>query len=107
MVLIVKGKMRRIFGFIVLVGDWCMSKDLVNAKLRALIKAYLVFNRGRKVSSKDISDWINGEYFGLNRSLVNARVVGHLLSKGVYNRNHIFYEVECETVNGRKQYWVN
>ena len=84
-----------------------MAKDYKDVKVRTLIKAYLVFNRGRKVTAKQISEWINGNYFGLNRSLVNARVVAQALSKGIYNRNHILYEVECERVNGLKYYWVN
>ena len=84
-----------------------MAKDYRDTKIRTLIKAYLVFNKGRKCTAKDISAFINENGFGLNRTLVNARVIGHMLRKGRCQRNNILSEVECETINNLKYYWVN
>ena len=84
-----------------------MVKNYRDLKLYTLIKAYLVFHKGKKVTAKEISEWINGNYFGLNRTIVNGSVIGRLLYKGMNNRNHILSEVECETVNNLKYYWVN
>ena len=82
------------------------SEKIRDTKLRTLIKAFLVFHKGKKFTAKEISSWINSANFCLNRSLCNARIVGHLLSKGRYNPNHIFYDVCSETVNNLKYYWV-
>ena len=84
-----------------------MVKDYRDTKIRTLIKAYLVFNKGKKCTAKDISAFINDNGFGLNRTLVNARVIGHMLRKGRCQRNNILSEVECETINNLKYYWVN
>lgn len=84
-----------------------MVKEYRDVKLRTLIKAYLVFNRGKHCTSKEISGWINDNYFGLNRTLVNPSIIAYLLRKGRAQRNHILSEVECETVNNLKYYWVN
>ena len=83
------------------------SEKIRDTKLRTLIKAFLVFNKGKKYTAKEISSWINSANFCLNRSLCNANLVGYLLSKGQYNPNHIFYDVCSEKVNGLKYYWVN
>ena len=84
-----------------------MTRDKIrDTKLRTLIKAFLVFHKGNKYTAKEISSWINSANFCLNRSLCNARIVAYLLSKGQYNPNHIFYDVESETVNNLKYYWV-
>jgi hypothetical protein len=53
-----------------------------------------------------ISEWINGEWFGLNRSLVNARVVGHMINRERYQKSNILSEVQCEKVNNLSYYWV-
>ena len=84
-----------------------MAKPVRDTKLYTLIKAYLVFHKGKKCTAKEISEWINGNNFCLNRTLVNGSLIGRLLYKGMHNRNHILSEVECETVHNLKYYWVN
>ena len=83
-----------------------MSKDYVNVKVRTLIKAYLVMNKGKRCTAKMISEWINGEWFGLNRSLVNPRVVGRMINRERYQKSNILSEVRCEKVNNLSYYWV-
>ena len=82
------------------------SEKIRDTKLRALIKAFLVFHKGKKYTAKEISSWINSANFCLNRSLCDARIVGHLLSKGQYTPNHIFYDVCSEKKGNLKYYWV-
>lgn len=85
-----------------------MSKKIRDTKLRTLIKAYLVCNKGKKYTAKEISEWINNNNFCLNRALCNGMVIGRLISNGMYQPNHILYDVECEVGKGnRKLYWVN
>ena len=92
------------FGSIALVVR--MARDTRDTKLRTLIKAYLVFNRGKKVTAKEISEWINSNNFCLNRSIVNSRIISRLIYAGKYNPGHILYDIEDETVNNLKYYWV-
>ena len=74
-----------------------MAKETVHMKIRVLIKAYLVFNKGKKCTSKEISEWINSGWFGLNRSLVNANVIGRLInanrftSSNITGREHVYH----------------
>ena len=82
------------------------SEKIRDTKLRALIKAFLVCHKGKKYTAKEISSWINSANFCLNSSLCNARLVGHLLSKGQYNPRHIFYDVCSEKQGNLKYYWV-
>ena len=82
------------------------SEKIRDTKLRALIKAFLVFHKGKKFTAKEISSWINSANFCLNRSLCNAKLVGYLLSKGHYDPTHIFYDVESEKRGNLKYYWV-
>jgi len=92
------------FGNIALVVR--VARDTRDTKLRTLIKAYLVFNRGKKVTAKEISEWINSNNFCLNRSIVNSRIISRLIYAGKYNPSHILYDIEDETVNNLKYYWV-
>ena len=84
-----------------------MVKKIRDTKLRTLIKAYLVFNRGKKITAKEISEWISSNNFRLNRSIVNPRIISRLIYAGKHNPNHILYDIECETVNNLKYYWVS
>lgn len=83
-----------------------MAKEYSKVKVRTLIKAYLVFNKGKHCTAKQISEWINSEWFGLNRSLVNPRVVARMISNDRYQRSNILSEVNVEKVNGLSMYWV-
>ena len=73
-----------------------MAKETVNLKVRTLIKAYLVMNKGKRFTAKQISEWINSEWFGLNRALVNARTVSRLISGGMYCNSNILSEINYE-----------
>ena len=82
------------------------SEKIRDTKLRTLIKAFLVFNKGKKQTAKQISNWINSGNFCLNGSLCNPRLVAYLIKNGKYNPGHIFYDVKSEEKNGLKYYWV-
>ena len=83
-----------------------MARETVNTKLRTLIKAYLVFNRGKKATAKEISEWINGNNFCLNNAKVNANVIGRMLYANRSNRHHILGDVEMEKFHNLYYYWV-
>ena len=83
-----------------------MAKDYTNVKVRTLIKAYLVFHKGKKCTAKQISEWINSEWFGMNRSLVNARVIGRMINAERYQKSNILSELKVEKINGLSHYWV-
>jgi len=83
-----------------------MAKDTVHLKMRTLIKAYLVMNKGKRFTAKQISEWINSEWFGLNRALVNARTVSRLISSGMYCNSNILSEINYEKDGNFGYYWV-
>ena len=82
------------------------SKKIRDTKLRTLIKAFLVSNKGKKYTAKDISEWICSNNFSLNGSIVNPLIIAKLIKAGKYRPNHILYDVECETRHNLKYYWV-
>jgi len=84
-----------------------MTKRIRDTKIRTLIKAYLVFNRGKRCTAKEISEWINGNKFNLNQSLVNPNLIGRLLYMGKYSKGHILNEVNVEKKYNLNYYWVN
>ena len=87
-------------------GSMSMAKETVHLKVRTLIKAYLVMNKGKRFTAKQISEWINSEWFGLNRALVNARTVSRLISSGMYCNSNILSEINYEKVSNLGYYWV-
>ena len=80
------------------------SEKIRDTKLRALIKAFLVFHKGKKFTAKEISSWINSANFCLNRSLCNASPVWYLLSEGRYKPKHYLYDVESGKRSELKKY---
>ena len=87
--------------------EWSnLAKDYVKVKIRTLIKAYLVMNKGKKCTAKQISEWINSEWFGMNRSLVNSRVIGNMIKTERWQKANILSELKLEKVDGLSYYWV-
>ena len=89
-----------------IMGWYSMAKETVNLKVRTLIKAFLVMNKGKRFTAKQISEWINSEWFGLNRALVNARTVSRLISSGMYCNSNILSEINYEKDGNLGYYWV-
>ena len=83
-----------------------MAKDTVHLKIRTLIKAYLVMNKGKRFTAKQISEWINSEWFGLNRALVNARTVSRLINANRFTSSNMMSEIKSEKVGNYRYYWV-
>jgi hypothetical protein len=83
-----------------------MAKETVNLKIRTLIKAYLVFNKGKKCTSNEISEWINSHWFGLNRTLVNANKIGRLINSNRFTSSNMMSEIKSEKVGNYRYYWV-
>ena len=83
-----------------------MSKEYTKVRIRVLIKAYLVFNKGKRCTAKMISEWINSEWFGMNRSLVNPRTIARMISSERCQKANILSEVQCEKVHNLSYYWV-
>ena len=83
-----------------------MVRKIIDTKIRTLIKAYLVFHKGKKCTAKQISEWINSEWFGMNRSLVNARVVGHMINRERCQRSNVLSEVQTEKINNLSYYFI-
>ena len=87
--------------------EWySMAKETVNLKIRTLIKAYLVFNKGKRCTAKEISEWINSGRFGLNRSLVNANVIGRLINANRFTSSNMMSEIKTEKVGNYRYYLV-
>ena len=83
-----------------------MARETVNLKIRTLIKAYLVFNKGKKCTAKEISEWINSGWFGLNRTLVNANKISRLINSNRFTSSNMMSEINYEKSGNLGYYWV-
>lgn len=87
--------------------EWSnMAKETVNIKVRTLIKAYLVFNKGKKCTAKEISEWINSHWFGLNRTLINPNKIGRLINANRFTSSNMLSEIKSEKSGNLRYYWV-
>ena len=78
----------------------------METKIRSLIKAYLVLNRGKKKTGKEICEFINCGEFHLNNHSVTPNRVALLVKKDGYELGNMLYNVQVESVNGYNRYWV-
>ena len=83
-----------------------MAKTTRNLKVRTLIKAYLVFNKGKYCTAKQISEWINSGGFCLNKSQVHPNLVSKLIANDRYSSSNMLSDVLVEKCDNRNYYWV-
>ena len=84
-----------------------MASKILDTKIRTLIKAFLVLNKGKKYTARQISDFINCGEFHLNQSSVTPHQVTYYINMGKYVPKHILYGVHVEKIQGRNHYWLN
>ena len=83
-----------------------MRKDKIpKAKVRTLIKAYLVFHKGKKCSGKEIAEFINTNKFGLATHNVHPAEVSRMVAGG-NSIGHMLYDVQTEKIKGLNHFWV-
>lgn len=84
-----------------------MVKDSTNNRVRVLIKSFLCANKGKKLSAREIANFINTYNFGLNRHQVTPEKVTRMIQAD-YNSSSILHEIQRERKNGRYawRYWM-
>ena len=72
-----------------------MAKEQTKYAIRKLVKAYLVFNRGREVTANEMANWINDpdNGFGL-KTQVHSRYISRMFSHSRNNNGSILYDVK-------------
>lgn len=72
-----------------------MVKEKTNFAVRKLVKAYMVFHRGREVTGREIANWINDpdNNFGM-KTTVHPKTVSRIINHSRYNTGSILYGVE-------------
>ena len=83
-----------------------MSRPIVDTKVRTLIKAFLVLNRGRKYTAKQICEFINNGGFALNQHSVVPKTVSYHINAAKYSPGSMLYDVMVEKIGGYNHYWV-
>jgi len=83
-----------------------MVRNEVDTKIRTLIKAYLVFNRGKKCTAAEIAEFINNNGFSLNKYSLHPTRVSHMINSAKWNQSSMLYGINIEKLNGRNHYWV-
>ena len=75
-------------------------------KVKLLIKAYLTLNRGRKVTSKEISYWITANNFGMSNTMVHPTMVTKLVKTGIGQGDKIFRDVCISKGKKVNEIWI-
>lgn len=72
-----------------------MAKEQTNLVVRKLVKAYMVFHRGREVTGREIANWINNpdNNFGL-KTTVYPKTIARMINHSRHNSGSILYDVE-------------
>ena len=83
-----------------------LVRNIIDTKVRTLIKAYLSFHKGKKCSSFEIADWINDNGFGLNNYTVNPKRISYYVNSGRHCKTNMLYGVNVEKVNGMNHFWI-
>ena len=83
-----------------------MVRKIVDTKVRTLIKAFLVCNRGKRFTAKEICEFINGGGFALNQSSVEPKTVSYHINCAKYNVKSMLYDVMVEKRYNLNYYWV-
>lgn len=76
-----------------------MSKKR-HEKVKAVIKCFLVMNKGKWFTAKEITDFISNHNFGLGNYYLSTMVVSSLLMQ----KDGIFNDIEKDTKWNRKVY---
>ena len=79
-----------------------MNKDY---KVSLLIRAYLTLNN-HKCTSREISNWITRNYFGLNNTSVHPNMIVSLVKNSKYRNNKLLIDVQLEKENGVNMLWL-
>ena len=83
-----------------------MVRKIVDTKVRTLIKAFLVLNKGKKFTAKEISEFINNGGFALNQSHVHPKMVAYHVNSAKYNVGSMLHDVVVEKRGNLNYYWV-
>ena len=83
-----------------------MARKIIDTKVRTLIKAYLVFNKGKKCTAKEIAEWINTGGFALNQYSCHPKTIAYHVNRAKYNVKSQLYGVRVEKVRNLNHYWV-
>ena len=62
-------------------------------KVKLLVKAYLTLNKKRKCTSKEISEWITVNNFGMSNTMVHPNMITRLVKSGIATGDKVFRDV--------------
>jgi ribosomal protein L20 len=74
-------------------------------KVRLLIKAYLTLHK-RKCTSREISDWITVNNFGMNNTSVHPNMITKLVKIGINTNDRMFQDVNINKEGKVNEIWV-
>lgn len=74
-----------------------MAKEQTKLLTRKLVKAYMVFNRGKEVTANEMAQWINdpNNNFGL-KTRVDSKSISRMINASRWNNSSILYGIEIK-----------
>ena len=84
------------------------KSDTLRRRIKLIIKTFLLCNPDKKVTARELSDWINNNHLGLQGHSVSPKEITYYI-KDDWNRipSNILHEVHGEkTRDGRYLFWL-
>ena len=75
-------------------------------KVKLLVKAYLTLHRNRKCTSKEISEWITINNFGMNNTMVHPNMITRLVKSGIATGDKVFRDVHIDKGPRVNEIWM-
>ena len=72
-------------------------------KAKAVIKCFLILNKGKWFSASELAEFLSAHNFGLGNYYISSRSIGAIIDK----RNPIFDDIEIKKEYTTKRYRYN
>jgi hypothetical protein len=83
-----------------------MARKIIDTKIRTLIKAYLIFNKGRKVTASEIAEFINTNDFSLNQYNLHPIRVSHMINTAKLRKSNMLHDIQVEKIGGVNHFYL-
>lgn len=83
-----------------------MVRDSTRLKIRAIFKAFLLLNKGKKCTSSEVCRFINGNRFALSGHKVTGSELASYWRVDHASASGLLFDVCRESVGGGYVYWI-
>ena len=83
-----------------------MVRKIIDTKIRTLIKAYLVLNKGKKCTASEIAEFVNTNDFSLNQYNLHPTRVSHMINSARLRKSNMLHDIQVEKIGGVNHFYL-